>query len=77
MTMSAFEIGMRADALVQIMRSDAPLESARGLMDGVSSQDRESVTKAFVARGWEDDNLPVPDRGTHLHDWLVGLRDAL
>lgn len=57
MTMSVLEVGMRADALVQIMRSDAPLESARGLLDGTSDEDVEAIVEAFRRRGW------VPDTG--------------
>ncbi|RYC29665.1 hypothetical protein D3273_22910 [Lichenibacterium minor] len=75
MTMSALEVGMRADALVQIMRSDVPLEHARGLVNGTSDEDVKAIIEAFRRRGWVDDNLPVPDRGGRLLDWLAGLGD--
>ena len=74
MTISALEVGRRADALVQLLRSDAPLDQAYAIMDGISAEDRADITQAFVARAWEDDGEPVPVRGARLQDWLVGLR---
>lgn len=76
MAISALEVGQRADALVRLVRSDAPLEQAYEIMDGISAEDRSAVTQAFVARAWEDDGEPVPVRGARLQDWLVGLREA-
>lgn len=77
MTISALDVGRHADALVQLMRSDEPLEQARAIMDAVSPEDRPDVVRAFAARGWEDEGEPVPARGARLHDWLTGTADAL
>lgn len=77
MAMSALDIGRVADALVQVMRSDVPLEQAREIMAAVSAEDRPAVTEAFVARGWQDDGEPVPARGARLQDWLTGAQDRL
>lgn len=77
MTISALEVGRRADALVQIMRSEEPLDQAREIMDGVPAEDWPAVALAFAARAWEDDGEPAPDRGIRIQDWLVGSRDAL
>ena len=77
MTISALEIGRRADALVQIMRSEEPLDGAREIMEGVLSEDWPDVAQAFTARGWEDEGEPAPDRGVRIQDWLMGVRDRL
>jgi hypothetical protein len=77
MTISALEVGRIADALVQVMRSDVPLEQAREIMAGVAPGDRPAVMEAFVARGWLDEGEMVPERGVRLQDWLAGLNDGL
>lgn len=75
MTISALDVGRLADALVQIMRSDVPLEQARDVMADVSAEDGPAVAEAFAARGWQDDGEPVPARGARLRDWLAGVGD--
>lgn len=77
MTISALEVGRRADALVQIMRSEQPLDEAREIMDGVEPGDWPDVAQAFSARAWEDDGEPAPDRGVRIQDWLLGARNRL
>lgn len=77
MAVSALEVGRVADALVQVMRSDVPLEQAREIMDGVAPEDRPAIVQAFAARGWEDEGEPVPARGARLQDWLTGARAEL
>jgi hypothetical protein len=73
MTISALDVGQIADALVQIMRSDIPLEQAREIVAGVLPEDRPAVTQAFAARAWEDEGEPVPDRGARIRDWLASV----
>lgn len=77
MTISALDVGRCADALVQLMRSDAPLEQAREVLYGIPDEDRPAVARAFAARAWEDEGEPVSERGARLRDWLAGARDAL
>ena len=77
MTISALEVGRRADALVQIMRSEELLDEARDIMDEVAAEDWPDVARAFTARGWEDDGEPAPDRGVRIEDWLMGVADRL
>lgn len=77
MTISALDVGRLADALVQLMRSSTPLEQAHGIMVGVLPPDWPAVAEAFTARGWQDEGLPVPDRGVRIHDWLLGLTNEL
>lgn len=77
MTISALDVGQVADRLVQIMRSDVPLEQAREIVAGLQAGDRPAVTQAFVARAWEDEGEPVPARGVRIRDWLEGVEDAL
>lgn len=77
MATSALEVGRRADALVQIMRSEEPLGEARRIMDGVAAEDWPDVAQAFSARAWEDDGEPAPDRSVRIQDWLLGARDRL
>jgi hypothetical protein len=77
MTISALDVGRIADALVQVMRSDVPLEQARAIMADVLPEDRPAVLEAFVARGWQDEGELVPERGARLQDWLADLNDRL
>ena len=77
MTISALDVGRIADALVQVMRSDVPLEQARAIMADVLPEDRPAVLEAFVARGWQDEGELVTERGARLQDWLADLNDRL
>ena len=76
MTMSALEVGMRADALVQLMRSDASLDHVRQIVDGLSDDDVKAVLVAFRWRGWAEENIPVPDRGHVILNRIAGLPDG-
>ena len=77
MTISALDVGRIADGLVQVMRSDVPLEQAREIMADVLPEDRPAILEAFVARGWQDEGEMGPERGARLQDWLAGIDDRL
>ena len=71
MTISTLDVGRHADALVQLMRSDEPLDQAHGIMVGVLPPDWLDIAEAFAARGRQDDGLPATARAARIHDWLT------
>ena len=75
MTMNALEVGQRADALVQLMQSDAAPEQAHAIMAGVSAEDVEAILVAFRWQGWARENIPVPERGQRILDLIARLPD--
>ena len=75
MAISALDVGRFADALVQVMRSDATLDDARAIIADIPAEDRPVVARAFAARAWEDEGEPVPKRGALIQDLFAEMRD--